>query len=435
MPELSAAPDPTVKSANVALAVLTAAYVLSFIDRTILVLMVGPIRADLHLNDTEFSLLGGLAFGLLYSFMGVPIGAWADRGDRSKIVALGITVWSLMTMACGLASSFIMLFLARVGVGVGEAALSPAAFSLIAQTTPRARVGRSIAIYATAIYVGTGLTFGFGGWLVDRFTKLPALHLGHGWTISGWQQVFLIVGTPGLLLAPLALFLLPETRGSAADNGQITSPVLLPWLRQNRAFIFGHFLGFSMITIVFNGYLAWEVEFLLRHFAMTKSVSGMILGAVILIFGSGGMLTGGLLTDRVRRGGDGAAPLRAAAKFTLVLFPFAMLSPLLPTPGLAIAALAPALFMSAACFGMALTSLQLATPPQLRARVSALYLLVVTLCGIAPAGTFVAAISDYVLGGGGTRLGEALAIVGGLGSVAAMPLLRLAQTHIPSNQE
>lgn len=432
-PDRKAEPDRADRSANIALAVLTAAYVLSFIDRTILVLMVGPIRADLHLNDTEFSLLGGLAFGLLYSFLGLPLGWWADRGDRSRIVALGIAVWSLMTMACGLATSFLMLFLARVGVGAGEAALSPAAFSLIAQTTPRERVGRSIAIYATAIYVGTGLTFALGGWLVERFSALPPLQIGQGWALAGWQQVFLLVGAPGLLLAPLALFLLPETRGTASASADAEVPTLMPWLKRHRAFIIGHFLGFSMITIVFNGYLAWEAEFLLRHFGMTKSVSGLYLGLIILVFGVTGMLTGGLLTDRLRRAGDAAGALTAALRFTLILIPFGALSPLMPSPGLALAALAPVLFLSAACFGMALTGLQLAAPPQMRARISALYLLVVTLCGIAPAGTIVAAISDYVLGGGGTRVGEALAIVGAAGGIAALPLLRLARAHMPGD--
>ena len=426
-----ALPERADRSASVTLAVLTAAYVLSFIDRTILVLMVGPIRHDLHLNDTEFSLLGGLAFGLLYSVLGLPLGWWADRGDRSRIVALGIAVWSVMTMLCGLATSFVMLFLARIGVGAGEAALSPAAYSLIAQTTPRERIGRSIAIYATAIYIGTGLTFLLGGWLVEHLTGLPPLRIGSNWTLSGWQQVFLLVGAPGLLLAPLALTLLPETRGTSQVAPDDAPPTVLPWLRQHRRFIFGHFIGFSMITIVFNGYLAWEAEFLLRHFAMGKALSGAILGTIILVFGSSGMLVGGLLTDRLRRAGDPAGALTAAVKFAIVLVPFAALSPLLPSPGLAIAALAPVLFLSAASFGMALTGLQLAAPPQMRARISAFYLLVVTLCGIAPAGTIVAAISDYVLGGGGTRLGEALALVGAVASIAAIPLLRMARATMP----
>lgn len=419
-------PEADNRTANRALALLTVAYALSFIDRTILVLMVGPIRQDLHINDTEFSLLGGFAFGLLYALLGLPLGWWSDRGNRARIIALGIAVWSTMTMLCGLATSFAFLFAARLGVGAGEAALSPAAYSLIAETTPRERVGRAISIYATAIYLGTGLTFAVGGWLVERLTALPPRTLGSGWTLAGWQQVFLLVGAPGLLLAPLALKFLPGG-GDRTPSRSEPLPPLMPWLRENRRFVIGHFLGFSMLTIVYNGYLTWEAEFLLRNFGMPKSVGGLMMGAVILIFGTSGMLIGGMIADRLRNRGDTAGALTAAVRIAIVLVPFAVIGPLLPSPWLVIAALAPVLLLTSAAFGMALTALQLATPPQLRARVSAIYLLVVTLVGIAPAGTIVAALSDYVLGGGGTRLGQAMALVGAIGAIVSIPLLRLAR--------
>lgn len=424
-------PERRPSSGGAALALLTAAYVLSFFDRTILVLMIGPIRADLHINDTEFSLLGGFAFGLLYALLGIPLGWWADRGNRRVIIALGIAVWSAMTMLCGLATSFLMMFAARVGVGVGEAALSPAAYSLIAETTPRERVGRAISIYATGIYLGTGLSFAVGGWLIERLTALPPRVLGGGVTLAGWQQVFLLVGVPGLLLAPLALRLLPESRTGAVISAISGAPPLMPWLRANRRFLIGHFLGFSLVTIVYNGFLTWEAEFLLRNFGMPKSTGGLLMGSIILLFGTTGMLVGGHITDRLRDRGDAAGALTAAVRIAAVLIPFAALGTLLPTAGLVIAALAPILLLTSATFGMALTSLQLATPPQLRARVSAIYLLVVTLVGIAPAGTIVAALSDYVLGGGGMRLGQAMALVGGIGAVAAIPLLSLARRGMP----
>ena len=165
-------------SVHAALALLTAAYVLSYVDRTIIALMVGPIRADLGLTDTQFSLLGGLAFAVFYSTLGVPFGWWADRGNRPRIVALGVFFWSVMTMLCGFARSFTGLFLMRVGVGVGEAALSPSAYSLIAETYPPNRVGRALSIYGTGIYLGVGLSFVLGGVLVDRLSALPPIEIG-----------------------------------------------------------------------------------------------------------------------------------------------------------------------------------------------------------------------------------------------------------------
>ena len=425
-------PEADIRTANRALALLTAAYVLSFIDRTILVLMVGPIRTDLQINDTEFSLLGGFAFGLLYALLGLPLGWWADRGNRRQIIALGIAVWCTMTMLCGLATSFAFLFAARVGVGAGEAALSPAAYSLIAETTPRERVGRAISIYATAIYIGTGLTFAVGGWVVERLTALPPTTFGFGWTLAGWQQVFLLVGAPGLLLVPLALKLLPEGRVKAPSPTH-RLPLLMPWLHVNRRFLIGHFLGFSMLTMVYNGLLTWEAEFLLRNFGMSKSIGGLLMGLVILLFGTSGMLIGGLITDRLRNRGDKAGALTAAVRIAIALVPLAAIGPLLPSPWLVIAALAPVLLLTSAAFGMALTALQLATPPQFRARVSAIYLLVVTMIGIAPAGTIVAVLSDYVIGGGGTRLGQAMALVGAIGALASIPLLSMARKSMPGD--
>ncbi|MFZ4748038.1 MAG: MFS transporter [Sphingomonas sp.] len=425
--------EPDARTANRALALLTTAYVLSFVDRTILVLMVGPIRADLHINDTEFSLLGGFAFGVLYALLGIPLGWWADHGNRSRIIALGIAFWSVMTMLCGLATNFLSLFAARVGVGAGEAALSPAAYSLIAETTPRERVGRAISIYATAIYLGTGLTFALGGWLVDRLTALPPRNLGAGWSLAGWQQVFLLVGLPGLVLAPLALKLLPQGRARTVSPSHALPP-LMPWLRANRGFVLGHFAGFSMVTIVYNGFLTWEAEFLLRNFGLPKSVSGLMMGLVILVFGTSGMLIGGMIADLRRSRGDAADVLILAKQISLGLIPFVVVGPLLPSAWMVIAALAPLLLLTSAAFGLALTSLQLATPPQLRARVSAIYLLVITLVGIAPAGTIVAALSDYVLGGGGTRLGEAMALVGAIGAIASIPLLSLARRCMPGDE-
>ena len=132
------------RSAWYIVAVLTLAYTFSYVDRSILGLMVGPIREDLQISDTEFSLLAGLAFALFYTLLGIPIARLADRTNRRNLIAAGIALWSLMTAVCGLARSFGQLFVARVGVGVGEAALSPAAYSMIADLFPKERLGRAL---------------------------------------------------------------------------------------------------------------------------------------------------------------------------------------------------------------------------------------------------------------------------------------------------
>ena len=429
-------PDTTTRSAHVALALLTAAYVLSYIDRTIMSLMVGPIRADLGLTDTQFSLLGGLAFAIFYSTLGIPFGWWADRGNRPRIVALGIGLWSLMTMLCGIARSFTMLFLMRVGVGVGEAALSPSAYSLIAETYPPEKVGRALGIYGTGIYLGVGLSFALGGFLVEKLSGLPPIEIAVLGTLAGWQQVFIIVGAPGIVLAPLALVLLWEPRETAAAElpataASIKRQPILPWMRENRIFLACHFLGFSSLSLAFNGYLAWQAEFLLRTFDMGKAESGFTIGMIVLTLGVGGMLAGGFAADRLRARGDLRGALTAASGGAIAMTPFAAIAPLMPGASASLLAFAPIMALSAFCFGPAVIALQLATPPELRARISAVFLLVVNLAGIGLGGTVVAAISDHILGGGGARLGEALAIAGGVSTLLGVPLLLVARKHMP----
>jgi predicted MFS family arabinose efflux permease len=430
------APDP-LSSAHAALALLTAAYVLSYVDRTIMSLMVGPIRADLGLTDTQFSLLGGLAFAIFYSTMGIPFGWWADRGNRPRIVALGIGLWSLMTMLCGLARSFTMLFAMRVGVGVGEAALSPSAYSLIAETYPPERVGRALAIYGAGIYLGVGLSFALGGMLVEQLSALPPVVAPVLGTLAGWQQVFIIVGLPGIVLAPLALLVLKEpreVRARAAGAGAISRQEpsrLLPWMATHRTFLLTHFLGFSSLSLAFNGYLAWQAEFLLRAFAMGKTQSGLAIGVIVLVLGVGGMLAGGVVADRLRARGDLRGALTAACGGAIGMTPFAAIAPLMPSAETSLLAFAPIMALSAFCFGPAVIALQLATPMALRARASAVFLLVINLAGIGMGGTVVAAISDHVLGGDGARLGEALALAGGASAFVAIPLLFAARKRMP----
>jgi len=166
-----------------AVGILTVAYTFSYIDRQILSLMVGPIRADLGISDSAFSLLHGLAFAVFYTLLGVPIGRLADRRNRRNIIALGVAFWSLATVCCGLARSFWQLFAARVAVGVGEAALSPAAYSMLADLFPKEKLGRAIGIYSSGVFVGIGLSFIIGGMLIATIEAMGGITLpvvGHG---------------------------------------------------------------------------------------------------------------------------------------------------------------------------------------------------------------------------------------------------------------
>lgn len=158
-------------------AVLLLAYTLSFIDRMILSLLVGPIRADLGISDTQMSLLMGFAFAIFYSVLGIPLGWLADRGSRRGLMVAGVAAWSVMTAICGLTRSYVGLFLARIGVGVGEATLSPAAYSLLGDYFPREKLGRAMAVYSIGVPLGSGIALVAGALVVRFVTEGPPMVL------------------------------------------------------------------------------------------------------------------------------------------------------------------------------------------------------------------------------------------------------------------
>ena len=198
--------------------VLTLAYTCSFIDRQILTLLIEPIRRDLVITDTQMSLLGGLAFSILYTTMGIPLARLADRSNRRNLMTAGVGLWSLMTAACGLARGFWPLFGARVGVGVGEAALSPAAFSLLADYFRPQQLARAIGAYSTGVYFGAGLALMIGGAVIQRVSNAPNQVLPFIGEIFPWQLTFFVVG---LLGAPfiVATPLLEDDRWATASLG------------------------------------------------------------------------------------------------------------------------------------------------------------------------------------------------------------------------
>ena len=203
--------------------VLTVAYMFSFLDRQILALLIEPIRQDLEITDFQISLLLGLAFGIFYTALGIPIGRLADRRSRRGIIAVGVTIWCLMTAACGLARNFSQLFLARIGVGVGEATLNPSAYSLISDYFPRQRRGRAISFYNMGVSLGAGVAMVVGGQIIAFAFDTPRVTLPIVGELYAWQLVFLLVGLPGLLIAALMITVRePERRDKlqiATDGG------------------------------------------------------------------------------------------------------------------------------------------------------------------------------------------------------------------------
>jgi len=386
-----------------AVAVLFIAYTFSFADRYILSLLIGPIKQDLGLSDTRISLLHGFAFALFYTFMGIPIGRLADRYSRRTIIAIGISVWSAMTAACGLAQSFWQLFAARVGVGVGEAALSPSAYSMIADLFPPRLLGRALSVYSAGAIVGGGLAFIVGGMVVQAILQAPSVTLPLVGTVKSWQLAFMVVGLPGLLVSAL-MYTVPEpVRRSkmqlegVADEDLSLAQVLRFLGSQWRAYV-PLFLGFSMLAVLFNGVLAWTPAFLDRTYGLAIGQSGLYIGLLLLTFGAGGMVAGGVLADKLLDRGYRDATLRTGILAGVGSLPFVVLAPLMPNSTLALALMAPLWFFATSGFGAGVAALQYITPNRMRGIASALYLFTGNLLGVGIGPTVIALITDYGFG-------------------------------------
>lgn len=403
-------------------AVLVLAYTVSYIDRTILTLMVKPIRETLGISDVQISLLHGLAFAIFYTVLGVPLGWLADRANRTRIIAVGIFFWSFMTALCGLARTFGQMFLARIGVGVGEAALSPAAYSIINDYFPPQRRTLALSIYSTGVYIGSGLALIVGGTVIAMTPAMDIPGIGH---LEPWQVVFLAVGVPGILVAALMLTVKePKRRGLLKGGVQPTIVQTLSYVKARIATYGLHFFGFSMLALLWSGSAAWIPTFLSRTFAWTPAQIGSVFGIIVGVMGTAGLCSGGAFADRLKARGYSDGNLRVGIISGLALVPLGIAAPLMPSASLALIVYTAFVFFSSLPFGAAAAALQEITPNQMRGQISALYLFFINLAGIGLGPTIVAAITQYGFGDD-AALRYSLAIVAGVSAALAALVLTL----------
>ena len=398
--------------------VLTFAYMVAFIDRQILSLLVQPIRHDLGISDTQISLLAGFAFAIFYSILGVPIARLADRRSRRAIISVGVFLWSLMTAACGLAKSFTGLFVARVGVGVGEAALSPAAYSIMADYFPPQRLARAIAVYAMGLYLGAGLAMIAGSAVVRLVSEAGPMDLPLIGTVFPWQLTFFVVALPGLLvLLGMATVREPKRREFLADGSSreataraATLREIVGFFRRNLRFIFAHFAGFGLLGTVITAFMVWTPELLRRSHGMDIADAGLAYGILLLVFGTAGPYAGGWTASWLAGKGYKDAEMRAALIGGAAMAPLAVLAPLAPGATSAIALLAAATFVLSFPQALPPTMLQLVAPNNLRAQATAIFMLVSVLTAYSVGPILVALMNDYVFRDD-AALGHSLAIV------------------------
>ena len=394
------APYPRPAIAWYMVVLLTISYFISYIDRTVIGLLVGPIQADLGVNDFQMGLLMGPAFGIFYAIMGLPLGWMADRTRRVSIVSCAITLWSAATTLCGLASSYLQLFLLRMSVGVGEAALSPCTMSMVADSFPKEKRGKPIAVYSMALSLGTAAAYYAIGALLAALRGVDVLVWPLVGAIKPWQAVFIIVGVPGLLLA-LAMLTVREPVRRDVKAGTSTAP----W------HMLGHFLSHwktyvpfllpfcLMTTVAYTHY--WMPEVFARTWGMDIPEFAKTKAIVTLVCAPATVFAAGALSDYLVRRGRDNAPLVIAVTGTFIFVPTGILIALMPGTTSAFVVLGMSLVGIATTTATGLTALLMITPAQFRGQISAIYYMAISITGLTLGPSTVGWLSDWFNAGTG----------------------------------
>ena len=362
-------------------------YTLSYCDRQILAFLVGPMKQELHISDTEVGLLQGIAFVLVYTVAGLPMGALADRFGRRNIVALGVLVWSVMTSLSSIARSFVSLAVARMGVGIGEATLSPCAFSMITDSFPKERLSTAMSVYTMGIQLGSGLALIIGGLVAQAVSHMPPVDLPVLGSIAAWRVTFLLVGAPGLLIVLLLLTVRePPRQAALLDNSGAVANLDFRAVIEQLRLRWRTTAGLGMIigcqATCNYALLGWGPTFFDRVHHWPKSRVGLVLGLTTLACGCLGLFVGGRLSDRWQSEGITDSALRvgliALAGVGLTLGP----AMLLPAASWTVALLIPAVFFIGLPIGCGYAAVQLIFPNQARGLVSSIVIFAVALIGL-----------------------------------------------------
>ena len=383
--------------------ILVVVYTFNFIDRQIVGILAVPIKADLVLSDTQLSLMGGLAFALFYTFLGIPIAMLADRYSRTWIMTGALAIWSAMTALCGLAQNFLHLFLARLGVGVGEAGGVAPAYSLISDYFPQEKRARALSIYSFGIPIGSALGILLGGVLT---------------TYLGWRSAFIIVGLAGLAIAPIFRLTMREPkRGGLDAAGAVTTPAKVSDVASTlirKPSFWGMSFGAASASMMGYGLIFWLPSFFVRSygdalpgffswmpsFLVPANPSPLLFASyfyasVLLIGGIAGIWLGGVMADKYGKARKGAYAVVPAVAF-LTTIPFFIVGVLAPGLWVAFPAFVILQALSLVWLGPVLSAFQHLVQPNMRATASAIFLFVNNLIGIGLGNLAIGAISDLL---------------------------------------
>jgi MFS family permease len=413
---------PPATQAWYAVGVFTLVLMFNFLDRGIVQLLIGPLKADLQLSDQQIGLLMGVAFAIFYAVLGLPIARLVDSRSRRLIIGVGIATWSLMTAVCGLARNFPQLFLARMGVGVGEACNGPAVYSMMADYFPPNRLPRAIAVLQLGFVSGQGIALIVGGAVVFYFSQQPEYVLPLVGTLKPWQVTFIVVGAPGLLIALLLATVKEPPRRGRISAGPVKQAMplkdVVTFLRANGATYGPMFLGLAVNTIQSFGAQLWTPEFFARTYGWDRAHAGVATGIVLVCVAPFGLFLGSTLAEAFQKRGYADANLRVLLIAMVIHIPGFILMPLMPTPELALVLYGFNYFVAMIGPAAQNAALQIITPNEMRGQVTALYLLVFNLIGFGLGPWVIGLLTDAFFGEPNLRYSLALtaAVMGPLAS-------------------
>ncbi len=378
-------------------AVLSFAAIVSYVDRQVINLLVEPIKADLNISDTQISLVQGFSFAIFYALLSIPIARWADSGNRTHVITIGIICWSLATFSCGLAVGFWTLFAARVFVGAGEATLGPSGYSLLGDYFSKEKLPLAISIFTGSGFLGSGVALIIGAYVIDAVFALGDVNLPIIGDVQPWQLIFMLVSLPSILLVALMLCVIePPRRGESAKVNKLPLKAVLSHILENTRIYVAIFIGFSLMASAQFSIGAWVPSFFIRTYSWSASEIGIHFGVMAVVFATSGVICGGWLATRLLNAGMTSANFLVPILGTLACIPFALAFPLMSSATGALTILAPALFFGAMPFGTGTSVLPQIAPNRMRAQVVAIYLLIANLLGFTVGPTAVALVTDQV---------------------------------------
>ena len=401
------------------LSIFFLAAVLSYTDRLILNVLVDPIRQDLMISDTQVSLLQGAAFAIVYSIAGFPLGRWADQRQRRNLVVLGVIVWSTATGLCAIAQTFWGLFLSRMLVGVGEAALAPAVLSMIADYFPPHRRGTAIGIFIAGMIMGAGVALMAGGYLLSFFQVQQEAGFSFLGVDAPWRQVLLALGLFGFVVAALFLTVREPRRQDQVSSGSFGD--LASYFSGNASTFILLLGGLTLIQIVDYGLNSWMPSLLIRNFDFTPTEVGATLGLILIGVAGFGTVIGGLIADALQNRGHDHAKVLVCGVGVALATP-CLLFGLLSEVDFVLWLYGAYAFLFAMSCAAGLAAIQDVVPSEMRGMTTAVQACLFTMVGLGLGPTIIAIGTDHVFGRP-TAVGWSMTLVG-------LPILAISSLAI-----